>query len=90
MSFEILNYDEGKTSNGTIGTVYTYHVVGAIGDSVRFEGTNFETWTNPVEIVTFALTTNSEAVVVSHTWKHIRAVQLIGTPSYVVCSDLER
>ena len=92
MSVKILDSTTGLTENGAAGSVFTYEVNGTAGDTVVFQGTNMASWpTNPVNIVSFTITTTdrAESAVLTHSWNKIRAVVSVGTPSYAVYGDKE-
>ena len=92
MSIKILDSTIGLTENGAAGSVFTYEVNGTAGDTVVFQGTNMSAWpTNPVNIVSFTITTTNQAesAVLTHSWNKIRAVVSAGTPTYAVYGDKE-
>lgn len=88
MSYKILDSVEGITTGGFLGNTHTYEVVGVIGDSVRFEHSNTETFSSNPKSITITLTANgSESTVQQHSWQHVRAIVVSGTPSYFVSSS---
>jgi hypothetical protein len=91
MSYTILDSSKGITSNQTLGSLFTYEVVTTAAAEVRFEGTNADVWpATPTVIATFTTTgAQTQATVLQHSWQHIRAVVVSGTPSYYVASDQE-
>lgn len=88
MSYKILDSVEGITTGGFLGGIHTYEVIGVVGDSVRFEHSNNETFSSNPKSITITLTANgSESTVLQHSWQKVRAVVVSGTPSYFVSSN---
>ena len=88
MSYKILDSVEGIATGGFLGNTHTYEVVGVIGDSVRFEHSNTTTFSVAPKTVTITLTAaGSESTVLLHSWQHVRAIVVSGTPSYFVSSS---
>ena len=87
MSYKILDSVEGIATGGFLGNTHTYEVVGLIGDSVRFEHSNTTTLSIAPKSITITLTADgSESTVQQHSWQHVRAVVVSGTPSDFVSS----
>lgn len=91
MSYEVLNSEKQITENTTAGTVITYQVWGVAGSVIVFQGTNQSTFTNPVEIVRFTLSTTgvAESVVLVQSWKKLKGVVLSGDADFIVTCDQE-
>ena len=88
MSYKILDSVDGITTGGFLGGVHTYEIRGVAGDSVRFDHTNGGTFpTNPKSVTVTITSGDTESVVLQHSWQHVRAVVLVGTPSYFVSSS---